>query len=162
MAKKRMQHDDPCSVARALQEVGDWWSLLIVRQAMFGSRRFSEFQQQLGIARNILVDRLSRLVETGVLKKVDVGESGRRYEYRLTAKGRDLFPVLVALRQWGDRWNPCPGQPPLVLRDHRTGQPVPRVQVVDAQGRALELVDVYVDEGVDGVLDKGDSQQDAG
>ena len=145
MASKRRQ-DDPCSVARALEEVGDWWSLLIVRQAMFGSRRFSEFQQQLGIARNILVDRLSRLVNTEVLKKVDVGETGKRYEYRLTEKGRDLFPVLVALRQWGDRWNRCEDQPALVLRDRRTGRPIPRVEVRDAEGRPVDLIDVIVDD----------------
>lgn len=146
MVNKRRQ-DDPCSVARALEEVGDWWSLLIVRQAMFGSRRFSEFQQQLGIARNILVDRLSRLVANEVLKKVDVGETGKRYEYRLTAKGRDLFPVLVALRQWGDRWNRCPDQPALVLRDCRSGQEIPRVEVRDAEGRPVDLMDVFVDDG---------------
>ena len=145
MARKRLDNDS-CSVARALEEVGDWWSLLIVRQAMFGSRRYSEFQQQLGIARNILGDRLSRLVDTEVLKKVDVGESGKRYEYRLTDKGRDLFPVLVALRQWGDRWNPCPDQAPLVLRDRRTGRPIPRVEVRDAEGQKVDLMNVFVDE----------------
>ena len=103
-SRQRLQ-DDPCSVARALSDVGDWWSLLIVRQAMYGTRRYSDFRDQLGIARNILVDRLAKLVDNGIFKKVDVGAHGQRYEYRLTDKGKDLFTVLVALRQWGDRWN---------------------------------------------------------
>src|SRR5690554_6072349 len=103
MARKRFD-DSNCSVARALNQVGDWWSLLIVLHAMYGTRRFVDFQQELGIAKNILCDRLARLVENGVLKKVDVGEHGSRFEYRLTEKGRDLFPVVIALRQWGDKW----------------------------------------------------------
>ena len=105
MARKRFD-DSNCSVARALNEVGDWWSLLIVLHAMYGTRRFVDFQQQLGIAKNILCDRLAKLVDNEVLRKVDVGEHGSRFEYRLTEKGRDLFPVVVALRQWGDKWNP--------------------------------------------------------
>ena len=139
-------HDDPCSVARALSDVGDWWSLLIVRQAMYGTRRFVDFQQQLGIARNILCDRLARLVDNEVLKKVDVGEHGQRFEYRLTAKGKDLFTVLVALRQWGDRWNRQDGENPLQLLDRRLGQPVQEVQVLDAEG---------VPVGVENVLSAG-------
>ena len=104
MARKRFD-DSSCSVARALNEVGDWWSLLIVLHAMYGTRRFVDFQQELGIAKNILCDRLARLVDNEVLRKVDVGEHGSRFEYRLTEKGRDLFPVVIALRQWGDKWN---------------------------------------------------------
>lgn len=110
MARKRFD-DSNCSVARALNEVGDWWSLLIVLHAMYGTRRFVDFQQQLGIAKNILCDRLTKLVDNEVLRKVDVGEHGSRFEYRLTEKGRDLFPVVVALRQWGDKWNPAPDGP---------------------------------------------------
>src|SRR5699024_304801 len=87
MARKR-SHDLSCSVARALDEVGDWWSLLIVKEAMIGTRRFVDFQHNLGIARNILCNRLAQLVENGVLVKRDVGEHGIRYEYRLTDKGR--------------------------------------------------------------------------
>lgn len=141
MSKKRFEND-PCSVARALDDVGDWWSLLIVRQAMFGSRRFVDFQRELGIARNILCNRLARLVDNQVMKKVDVGETGRRYEYRLTAKGRDLFTVLVALRQWGDRWNRADDDPPLRLVDRRLQQPVRDVKVLDVEGREVTLLDV--------------------
>jgi len=120
MARKRFD-DSSCSVARALNEVGDWWSLLIVLHAMYGTRRFVDFQQQLGIAKNILCDRLACLVDNDVLRKVDVGEHGSRFEYRLTEKGRDLFPVVVALRQWGDKWNPAPDGQVLDLRDRATG-----------------------------------------
>jgi DNA-binding HxlR family transcriptional regulator len=147
MARKRFD-DSSCSVARALNEVGDWWSLLIVLQAMYGTRRFVDFQQELGIARNILGDRLNRLVDNEVLRKVDVGEHGPRFEYRLTDKGRDLFPVVIALRQWGDKWNPAPEQPTLDLRDRETLRPIPPVQVQNADGEPLTLRDVFVQEPV--------------
>ncbi|MCG7200157.1 helix-turn-helix transcriptional regulator [Marinobacter pelagius] len=143
MARKRFD-DSHCSVARALNEVGDWWSLLIVLHAMYGTRRFVDFQQELGIAKNILCDRLARLVDNGVLRKVDVGEHGSRFEYRLTEKGRDLFPVVIALRQWGDKWNPAPEQGPLDLRDRATGRPIQEVQVRDADGQPLSIRDVFV------------------
>lgn len=143
MARKRFD-DSNCSVARALNQVGDWWSLLIVLQAMYGTRRFVDFQQELGIAKNILCDRLARLVDNGVLRKVDVGEHGSRFEYRLTDKGRDLFPVVIALRQWGDKWNPCPDDAPLDLRDRETGEPIQMVQVQNVRGNPLTIRDVFV------------------
>lgn len=146
MARKRFD-DSNCSVARALNQVGDWWSLLIVLHGMYGTRRFVDFQKELGIAKNILCDRLTRLVEDGVLKKVDVGEHGSRFEYRLTDKGRDLFPIVIALRQWGDKWNPAPDEPPLDLRDRATGQPVRMVQVQSAEGNPLTVRDVFVSDG---------------
>ncbi|MBE0486407.1 helix-turn-helix domain-containing protein [Marinobacter sp.] len=145
MARKRFD-DSNCSVARALNEVGDWWSLLIVLHAMYGTRRFVDFQQQLGIAKNILCDRLARLVDNEVLRKEEVGEHGSRFEYRLTEKGRDLFPVVVALRQWGDKWNPAPDGQPLDLRDRDTGEPVQTVTVRNAQGQPLSIRDVFVAE----------------
>lgn len=148
MARKRFD-DSSCSVARALNEVGDWWSLLIVLHAMYGTRRFVDFQQQLGIAKNILCDRLARLVDNEVLRKEEVGEHGSRFEYRLTEKGRDLFPVVVALRQWGDKWNPAPDQQPLDLRDRDTGEPVQTVTVRNAEGQALSIRDVFVAEDLD-------------
>ena len=154
MARKRFD-DSNCSVARALNEVGDWWSLLVVLHAMYGTRRFVDFQQELGIARNILCDRLARLVDNEVLKKVDVGEHGSRFEYRLTEKGRDLFPTVIALRQWGDKWNPAPDQTPLDLRDRETGRAILPVEVQDADGKPLTVRDVFVPEGADtGVEEK--------
>lgn len=142
MSRKRFD-DSNCSVARALDEVGDWWSLRVVLQAMYGTRRFVDFQAQLGIARNILCNRLEKLVENGVLRKENVGSHGCRYEYRLTDKGRELFPVLVALRQWGDRWTPAPGST-LDLRCRANGQPVAAVTVQDQAGRAVDIRDVVL------------------
>ncbi|EDM48578.1 winged helix-turn-helix transcriptional regulator [Marinobacter algicola] len=153
MARKRFD-DSNCSVARALNEVGDWWSLLVVLHAMYGIRRFVDFQQELGIARNILCDRLARLVDNEVLKKVDVGEHGSRFEYRLTEKGRDLFPIVIALRQWGDKWNPAPDQTPLDLRDRETGRAILPVEVQDADGKPLTVRDVFVPEGSDTGIEK--------
>lgn len=153
MARKRFD-DSNCSVARALNEVGDWWSLLIVLHAMYGTRRFVDFQQQLGIAKNILCDRLTKLVDNEVLRKVDVGEHGSRFEYRLTEKGRDLFPVVVALRQWGDKWNPAPDGQPLDLRDRDSGQPIQPVTVQNIQGKPLSIRDVFVPTDEDGTIDK--------
>ncbi|MBB5321571.1 winged helix-turn-helix transcriptional regulator [Marinobacter oulmenensis] len=145
MARKRFD-DSNCSVARALNEVGDWWSLLIVLHAMHGTRRFVDFQHELGIAKNILCNRLGRLVEHQVLHKVDVGEHGSRFEYRLTEKGRDLFPVVIALRQWGDKWSPAPEPSPLDLRDRASGRPIQPVQVRDAEGNPVTIRDVFVPE----------------
>ncbi len=142
MARKRFDNTS-CAVARALDEVGDWWSLRVVLQAMQGTRRFVDFQQELGIARNILCDRLRRLVQHGVLCKINVGKRGCRYEYRLTDKGRDLFTALEALRQWGERWTPAPPeQRPLIILDRRTGRPVAPVRVYDADGHPLTVRDV--------------------
>lgn len=154
MARKRFD-DSSCSVARALNEVGDWWSLLIVLHAMYGTRRFVDFQQQLGIAKNILCDRLAKLVDNEVLRKVDVGEHGSRFEYRLTEKGRDLFPVVVALRQWGDKWNPAPDGQPLDLRDRESGQPIQAVTVQNAKGEPLSIRDVFVAEDLEKAGNQG-------
>src|SRR5579885_326821 len=100
-----------CPVARTLDVVGEWWSLLILRDALRGRRRFEEFQESLGIARNILSRRLKQLVAAGLLEKRCYSERPRRYEYRLTDKSRDLFPVLTTLMVWGNRWA-CPAQGP--------------------------------------------------
>ena len=96
--------DMNCSVAQCLEVVGEWWTMLIVRDVFLGVHRFDDFQRRLGISRNILNDRLRGLVEAGVLKKVPYQEHPVRYDYRLTRKGRDLWPVLTAMRQWGDQW----------------------------------------------------------
>ncbi|EKF74648.1 hypothetical protein A11A3_07508 [Alcanivorax hongdengensis A-11-3] len=132
-------------MACALNEVGDWWSLLVVKQAMLGTRRYVDFQNRLGIAKNILCDRLSRLVENGVMVRVDVGEHGKRYEYRLTDKGRDLFTVITALRQWSERWNGEKDSMKLV--DRQTGAPLAPVTVQNQQGHSLTVRDVrFVDD----------------
>lgn len=124
-----------CSVARTLDQVGDWWSLLIVRDAMLGKRRFAEFEANLGIAKNILSDRLKRLTEDEILERQ--GE-GRRGEYVLTRKGRDLWPVLEALRLWGDRWVFGAGNEPLVAQERGGGARVARLLRADADGNVLD------------------------
>ena len=106
-----------CSIAGALEIVGDRWTLLVLREAFLGNRRFDGIQGRLGIARNVLTDRLARLVEDGLLERVAYQERPERFEYRLTGKGLDLWPVLVALMQWGDRYRDD-GRRPMVLR-HR-------------------------------------------
>lgn len=101
-----------CSVAQCLEVVGEWWSMLILRDAFLGVSRFDDFQDRLGISRNILNQRLNGLVESGVLAKVPYSEHPPRHDYRLTGKGRDLWPVLTAMRQWGDTYA-APEGPPL-------------------------------------------------
>jgi DNA-binding HxlR family transcriptional regulator len=111
-----------CSVARALEVVGERWTLLIIRDVFLGLRRFDELQQNLGIARNVLADRLKRLVEEGVLERVPYSERPERFEYRLTRKGRDLNIALSGLRQWGDKY--LSHKPPRVLRRKSDRKPV--------------------------------------
>jgi DNA-binding HxlR family transcriptional regulator len=120
--------DMNCSVAQCLDVVGEWWSLLIVRDAFLGVTRFDDFQARLGISRNILTRRLNRLVQTEVLERVAYSEHPPRREYRLTSKGRDLWHVVTAMRQWGDRWS-APAGPPLETRHAACGHVVTAVPV---------------------------------
>ena len=106
-----------CSIASTLELIGERWTLLIVRDAFLGVRRFDDFQRSLGIARNVLQGRLERLVENGILERVRYQERPERFEYRLTEKGIDLWPVMVSLLAWGDR-HAAPDGPPVVL-EHR-------------------------------------------
>lgn len=108
-------------MAQCLEIVGEWWSMLIVRDAFMDVRRFDDFQRDLGISRNILNQRLNHLVEADVLTKVQYCERPVRYEYRLTEKGRDLWPVLTAMRQWGDTYS-APDGPPVELVHKKCGQ----------------------------------------
>jgi DNA-binding HxlR family transcriptional regulator len=115
-----------CSVAAALAVVGERWTLLVLREAFFGLRRFEEFHQVVGCARNILSDRLAKLVEHGLLTRSAYREPGQRErdEYQLTEQGVELFPVLVALMQWGDRWLAGADGGPVVVRHQNCGAPV--------------------------------------
>jgi DNA-binding HxlR family transcriptional regulator len=106
---KRDYAGQDCSIARALEVVGERWTLLIVRDVFLGRSRFDQIQDSLGVARNVLSDRLGRLVEHGILERVRYSERPERYEYRLTEKGRDLHLALAGLRQWGDRYLSEPG-----------------------------------------------------
>jgi DNA-binding HxlR family transcriptional regulator len=106
-----------CSVAQTLEVVGEWWSMLIIRDCFLGITRFEDFHERLGISRNILTDRLEHLVKRGVLVKIPYQDHPARYDYRLTDKGRDLWLVLTAMREWGDRWEAADGPP--VIVEHR-------------------------------------------
>jgi len=130
-----------CSVAQCLEVVGEWWSMLIVRDAFLGVTRFDEFQSRLGISRNILQQRLTRLVDAGVLQRALYSEHPQRYDYKLTEKGRDLFPVLTAMRQWGDHYA-APSGPPLRIRHKACGELTEAVLVCGACGERLGPRDV--------------------
>jgi DNA-binding HxlR family transcriptional regulator len=118
----RDYRDQNCSVARALEIVGERWTLLIVRDAFLGRRRFDEFQESLGIARNVLTERLTRLVEEGILERVRYSERPERHEYHLTPKGRDLQIAMAGLRQWGDKY--LSEKPPRIMRRKSDRRPV--------------------------------------
>jgi DNA-binding HxlR family transcriptional regulator len=109
-----------CSIARTLEVVGERWSILIVREAFLGIRRFDEYQRRLGIARNVLQARLERLVEEGIMRRELYQERPPRYEYHLTSKGVDLWPTVVALLKWGDR-HAAPGGPPVIIEHKGCG-----------------------------------------
>ncbi|OHU61327.1 winged helix-turn-helix transcriptional regulator [Mycobacteroides chelonae] len=141
MVGRASHADSSCTLARPLGEVGDGWSLLIVRDAFDGLRRFGEFQKSLGLAKNILASRLATLVDNGILEIVP---AGARHEYQLTEKGRGLFPVLVALRQWSDEFCFAPGEPRVYLVDRETSRPVQRFELRAADGRALAPEDTAV------------------
>lgn len=113
-----------CSVARALSVVGDRWTLLILRDCFQGVRRFGDFQRRIGISRHRLADRLAKLVREGVMRKVRYQERPARWEYKLTAKGRDLYPVIVSLVGWGDRWMAGDDGVPIELIHRECGQVV--------------------------------------
>ena len=144
MARKKSLQDENCPVARGLEVVGDGWTMLIVRDAFDGVRRFSAFQKNLGVARNILSDRLHKLVEQGILAVAPTSDGTAYGEYVLTDKGRDLFQVVVALRQWSERHLYRPGEPHSTLVVQQTGEPVPQLALVDADGRALQAADTVV------------------
>lgn len=129
---------EPCPVARSVDVVGDRWSLLIVRDAFDGMRRFGDFQRSLGVARNILSDRLRRLVDAGVLQTQAASDGSAYQEYVLTAKGESLFPIVVALRQWGEQHLFARGERHSVLVDKRTGQPIAPMTPQSADGALLQ------------------------
>lgn len=116
----RTYEDQHCSIASTLEIVGDRWTLLVIREAFLGVRRFDDFQEALGLARTVLSDRLNRLAEEGIVTRVRYQERPERFEYRLTEKGLDLWPVLVALLKWGDK-HVMEGDPPIVLRHRNCG-----------------------------------------
>jgi DNA-binding HxlR family transcriptional regulator len=143
---RRTYDTQTCSVASALEVVGERWSLLVVRDAFLGIRRFDDFQRSLGVARNVLQTRLERLVEQGVLERRLYNERPPRYEYRLTEKGVDLWPVIVALLKWGDR-HVYPDGPPRLLEHRDCGGEIDDRRVCTRCGAALEARDVVARPG---------------
>jgi DNA-binding HxlR family transcriptional regulator len=140
--------DMDCSVAQCLEVIGEWWSMLVIRDAFLGVTRFDEFQRRLGISRNILQQRLAGLVEAGVLSRIPYSEHPLRHDYKLTEKGRDLWPVLTAMRQWGDRYA-APDGPPLQIVHKSCGSASVAAFVCSSCGEPLgpRDVDVLAGEG---------------
>jgi DNA-binding HxlR family transcriptional regulator len=131
-----------CSLPAALESMGERWSFLIIRAAFNGLHHFEEFQSELGIARNILANRLARLVEHGILGREAMPADRRKIQYALTEKGAALLPTMIALRQWGERWETCvPAFP--ILVDARDGRPVQQVAVLSHDGRVLGKHDLH-------------------
>ena len=141
MVKRTSLEGDGCPIARALDVLGDWWSFLIIRQALMGSTRFGEFQKKLGLAKNILTVRLRALVEHGILATAPASDGTAYQEYVLTPKGRGVFPVLVALRQWSEQFDERPDEIATILVDRDKGKPVRKLALYAQDGRLLGFGD---------------------
>ena len=126
-----------CPIARSLDVIGDWWSMLIIRDAFLGARRFGEFQKSLGLAKNILAVRLRALVDDGILKTAPASDGSAYQEYVLTPKGRGVFPVLVALRQWSEEFDDSPEEIATTLVDREKGRPVRKLELRSQDVRLL-------------------------
>ena len=141
MVKRTSFEDDDCPIARALDVIGDWWSLLIIRDALMGISRFSEFQKHIGLAKNILTVRLRGLVDHGILKTAPASDGSAYQEYLLTPKGRGVFPILVALRQWSEEFDERPEEIATILVDKEKGRPVRKLELYSQDGRLLTSAD---------------------
>src|SRR5471032_1701823 len=140
--KRTSMQGEICSVARSLDVIGDWWSLLIVRDALAGLRRFGEFQRNLGADKNILTTRLRTLVAEGILETAPASDGSAYLEYRLTDKGRALAPVLIALSQWSNAYIFKEGETCVVPTDKQNRQPLKPLHMVSSDGRPLGLDEV--------------------
>ncbi|MBK5558643.1 helix-turn-helix transcriptional regulator [Pseudomonas sp. TH05] len=137
MVKRTRLQGAECPVARSLDAIGDWWSLLIVRDAFDGIRRFGEFQRNLGMAKNILAARLRTLVNHGIFQVVPASDGSAYQEYVLTEKGKGLFPLIIGLRQWGEAFFFEAGEAHSRVVDRENGQPVQALELRAADGRLL-------------------------
>ncbi len=133
-----------CSVVKTAEIIGEWWSLLILRNAFHGMRTFDAFQRQLDISSSVLSARLKKLTEAGVLQKVPSSADGRSFEYRLTPAGMDLYPVIISLMQWGEKWRPNGKGDRMLLLEKSTGLPIRGAEVLSAKGQPLKAWDVEV------------------
>jgi DNA-binding HxlR family transcriptional regulator len=136
-----------CSVARAMDAIGDRWSILLLREAYYGTKRFDEFQYYVGLASNILSARLKKLVDAGIMTRIPLPEHTGRYEYVLTEKGRDFFPTYLALKKWGDDWLAEPAGPQVVFNDRSSGRPISYPELRTDEGKPLRLEDIEVTAG---------------
>jgi DNA-binding HxlR family transcriptional regulator len=141
MVKRTSFEGAECPIARSLDAIGDWWSLLIIRDALLGARRFGEFRKSLGLAKNILAARLRTLVDQGILMTAPASDGSAYQEYMLTPKGRGVFPVLVALRQWSEEFDDHPEQIATILVDRDKGRPVRKLELRSHDGRPLTATD---------------------
>ncbi|WP_392433273.1 winged helix-turn-helix transcriptional regulator [Yersinia sp. HM-2024] len=132
-----------CPVARTLEILGDRWSLMIIRDAFDGIRRFGEFRNNLGLAKNILAGRLRDLVEHGILRVAPASDGSAYHEYVLTEKGHQLFPIIVSLRQWGEEHLFSAGEKHSILVDNLSGRPISKLAVSSQQGQVLEASDCH-------------------
>ena len=144
MAKRKSLKTDACPVARALDVIGERWSLLIVRDAFDGMRRFGEFQKSLGVAKNILADRLHTLVDEGIFTVAPASDGTAYQQYVLTPKGLGLFPVVVGLRQWSEAQLFDAGEAHSTLLQRGSGLPVSKMEVRAQDGRVLQAADTVV------------------
>jgi DNA-binding HxlR family transcriptional regulator len=144
MVKRTSHKRASCPVARPLDAIGDWWSLLIIRDIFDGLHRFGEFQKNLGLAKNILAARLRNLVKHGILDTVPASDGSPYQEYVLTEKGRGLFPLLVALRQWGEDFFFAPEESRVLLVDKKRHLPVRKLELRAQDGRVLGPEDTIV------------------
>ena len=142
----KLEKYDPLnrSIAHVLDIIGEGWSILIIREAYLGTRRFEEFQRQLGIARNILTARLKKLCQNEILDRVPIKDGAKRCEYLLTPKGKKLMPLLVALSQWGDTWIFGENAEPVVFLDKENRDPIAKVAVFSSKGKQLLPRDIMV------------------
>jgi DNA-binding HxlR family transcriptional regulator len=145
MVKKSFS-DMACPLAQALDVIGEWWSMLIVRDFFLGNgvRRFEQLRDSLGISRNILTERLKTLTEAGVIERVPLQEGGKRCAYKLTAKGIDLMPTMVAMMQWGEKWQAEPKERLVVVREKATGDEIAPLRLHNQGGEPLDMRDLYL------------------
>src|SRR6202048_5476262 len=141
MVKRTSLEKEECPIARSLDALGDWWSLLIIRDAFLGKRRFGEFQKSIGLAKNILTVRLRALVEHGILTTAPASDGSAYQEYLLTPKGRGIFPILVALRQWSEEFDERPEEIATILVARGNGRPVRKLELHAEDGRLLTQAD---------------------
>ena len=142
--KQKSFDDMRCSVARTLEHVGAWWTLLIVRDCMLGMRRFKEFESSLGIAKTTLSRRLNELVDTGILRKVPSSEGYKYEEYELTKKGTELAPIVIALGQWGDKWAAHENGPSIRIHDSKTGKDISRLWPTRSDGQEITIEELII------------------